>query len=1071
VFEIVATVPSNCTCGGTLVNGILGGDNVKMPYALSIDTANTLVVRCQGAASVTVDVAAKDGIGPYTFRLYDNLTNTLLATQSGAVSASLSTTTISNTYKIIVKDDGCAAADAVAEYVVNLTDYNTIPSVITASAVKVCLGGSINLTANYAGATSYLWTLPNGTTVSNPIINITSATSADSGTYTVSMLMPGCPLPYTESIDVDVSNPVKPNVTDTLIYLCLNSHPSGYDLSSKASVTSSAYELLWYGPNNSSLPIVAPATPTVSTGAAGVFEYYVSQRDIHFACESEKVKIKVEVKNLPAPIDVSKIDYCLDPSSLGSVTMRITGAGDNRIYRFYTTPSGGSLAASGTSHNDTAYISQPVTGGLSYYVETEDEYGCISQSRTEVDVPKIDPLITAASEVCLGNSLTFTTDNSYSGKITWTRPDNSQLNADLLTLNSSHLTAAGEYEVKVSIDRWRGCTLRDSVKVKVNETAKPTVSPRSYDLCQRRSASPMSATALLQHSLRWYNPAGNLITESDGVTPAQSPTPDVSLAGSFLYGVSQVNSVTGCESDTVGVSVLVRELSAPIDLDSVKTCIGEIPDIEIKNTVAGSTYYLYRGEHDVLPIAVALGTGGTILFTHGIAVSDVIVWWYVSRMDPGKCESDRRDIKIVPFNRIIDLDASNRMICEGSSGKLIAETIPNATYKWTKHGTLLSNQQELTVNGSLSDTGTYILTILTPDCDSITQPFIVSLGKPDAPDAPTNLEYCQNATGVPPLTGTPSGGCTLIWYDVASGGIGSFTAPTPATTVPGTFHYYLAQRITGTDCESDDRTQITVTIHALPAPVSNIDPAAVCSGSVPTITIGTSVLDYQYRIYDSLTDGAPISSEESGTGGSIYLLTSRPVTANTRYYIETKDALGCIALSRTPVDVNVTSLYIQPDRLPPYRRNVPYSTQLSSNASPASYRIILGDLPFGFNMISSGEISGTAVTVSSLERKTFTVEVEDNSGCTAEKEYTLEFVTTVSEIFTPNGDGVNDVFMKGCRITVFDRLGRKIFAGEDGWDGTYKGSPVAGDTYFYVLHYVDETEQMIKTNGSVTVMR
>ncbi len=65
------------------------------------------------------------------------------------------------------------------------------------------------------------------------------------------------------------------------------------------------------------------------------------------------------------------------------------------------------------------------------------------------------------------------------------------------------------------------------------------------------------------------------------------------------------------------------------------------------------------------------------------------------------------------------------------------------------------------------------------------------------------------------------------------------------------------------------------------------------------------------------------------------------------------------------------------------------------------------------------------------------------------------------KFFTPNGDmynpvwkitGVNDFFERGSRILIFDRYGKlikQINTSEDGWDGTFKGSPMPTDDYWF----------------------
>jgi gliding motility-associated-like protein len=72
--------------------------------------------------------------------------------------------------------------------------------------------------------------------------------------------------------------------------------------------------------------------------------------------------------------------------------------------------------------------------------------------------------------------------------------------------------------------------------------------------------------------------------------------------------------------------------------------------------------------------------------------------------------------------------------------------------------------------------------------------------------------------------------------------------------------------------------------------------------------------------------------------------------------------------------------------------------------------------------------------------------------------------------FTPNGDGKNDTFLKGWRIRVYNRNGVLIYEGNDGWDGTYKGKPVAADTYFYIVYYMSSSGTKSR-EGYVTVVK
>ncbi len=85
-------------------------------------------------------------------------------------------------------------------------------------------------------------------------------------------------------------------------------------------------------------------------------------------------------------------------------------------------------------------------------------------------------------------------------------------------------------------------------------------------------------------------------------------------------------------------------------------------------------------------------------------------------------------------------------------------------------------------------------------------------------------------------------------------------------------------------------------------------------------------------------------------------------------------------------------------------------------------------------------------------------------GCENEitKQVHLNFF--VPNVFTPNGDGVNDVFMPDVDLKVLNRAGMVMYEGTGGWDGTYKGQKADNDTYFYFIRYKDSdnNEQLVK---------
>jgi gliding motility-associated-like protein len=124
---------------------------------------------------------------------------------------------------------------------------------------------------------------------------------------------------------------------------------------------------------------------------------------------------------------------------------------------------------------------------------------------------------------------------------------------------------------------------------------------------------------------------------------------------------------------------------------------------------------------------------------------------------------------------------------------------------------------------------------------------------------------------------------------------------------------------------------------------------------------------------------------------------------------------------------------------------------------------------------------------------TYKVNVEDIYGCKASRDITITVICNhenyfIPNTFSPNGDGVNDVFApRGKSIyrvnsmKIFNRWGelvweRRNFMVNDrtstgGWDGTFKGKPAQQDVYVYIIELVCDNAQIIPYKGNVTLIR
>jgi len=92
-----------------------------------------------------------------------------------------------------------------------------------------------------------------------------------------------------------------------------------------------------------------------------------------------------------------------------------------------------------------------------------------------------------------------------------------------------------------------------------------------------------------------------------------------------------------------------------------------------------------------------------------------------------------------------------------------------------------------------------------------------------------------------------------------------------------------------------------------------------------------------------------------------------------------------------------------------------------------------------------------------------------------------ETVLTIPNAFSPNNDGINDLFriqvlgyFKLNYLKIFNRYGQMVYDGRDlnlPWDGRYKGNPLPVGTYYWVIEGIDLHNKQLVRKGSITLIR
>jgi gliding motility-associated-like protein len=142
------------------------------------------------------------------------------------------------------------------------------------------------------------------------------------------------------------------------------------------------------------------------------------------------------------------------------------------------------------------------------------------------------------------------------------------------------------------------------------------------------------------------------------------------------------------------------------------------------------------------------------------------------------------------------------------------------------------------------------------------------------------------------------------------------------------------------------------------------------------------------------------------------------------------------------------------------------SIQLDAYFPTATYQWSTGDTTASISTDSSG---------------VYAVSLSNQCG-TAQDSVQLDFENCETKIFipnafSPNGDGINDLFQaKGenfqlTQMLIYNRWGEQVYRSNTPyWDGRIKGKKAQQGVYFYLISYKDALEEQKQLKGTVSVI-
>ncbi|MCX7651154.1 MAG: gliding motility-associated C-terminal domain-containing protein [Flavobacteriales bacterium] len=826
---------------------------------------------------------------------------------------------------------------------------------------------------------------------------------------------PGCNPQYVP-FTLSINNPPASACPGDLLFL-------------NASATGQIFSIQWSGGNGTLLGagLLNPNYQVVPADAGG-FTISVTATDVCGNTLTQTANINVPVQQNLTVSPSGQIQACQGQS----VTLNA---------------SGGSGSYSWNSGQNTAQITVGVPG--TYVVTSSD--ACYSYTDSVsvafLPVPTLTLNPNGNQNLCQGNTLQLTASVN-TGTPVWSTGQSG---------NSISVSTGGTYSVSVS----NSCgTASDSVQITVTNAPSLSVSPAAtVQICagQSQTITASGAQAYVwstgasgasetfsQTGTFWVAGSNACGTDTVNITvnQGQAPVAEISFQGDTVLCPGEtltLTSVNGSSTDqwstgTVGNQTTITAAPVTVTLtvsnacgtstDVVSISAGTLPVASITTSTGGTT--LCSGSS----LTLTASGGDTYQWSSGAtgATLNVTTAGTFTVTASNICGSDTESLTTTVINPPVAqiTPGGNTSFCDGDS--LLLTGSGGDTYTWSTG--------ETTSSIYVSSGGTYTLTA-TNACGSnqasITLTLIplpeVNITTP----GPVNL--CQGSQ----ITISATANEPVSW---SNGGIG------PSTTVSS------GGTLTASATNACGTSTSTIVINETPLPQVNIlqnSPLVACSGNTVQLE---AIANTPVQWNNGLTTNT-VSVNASGT-----------------YVVTASNTCGTASDS---VQVIITGPQAGIVADPP-SGNAPLNVLLSSSSTGAT----------GL----SWNIAGATYTSNSFnhvfyEAGTYDVVLvaSDDNGCsdTATLKIVVgdQFEVFIPNVFTPNGDGINDEFkivatgVKLFRCTIFNRWGNEIFSWDDvneGWNGkSVFGGRAPSGVYVFVAEITNLSGDIQSLRGHITL--
>ncbi len=1002
----------------------------------------------------------------------------------------------SSTTTYYVDAVGTCNTTACANVTVNVGGTTAAPGAPTGTS-SVC-GGSTQTynTTGTAGATSYNWTVPAGATINSGQGTTSISVTMGSSSGNVCVTATGaCGTSAASCTPITITNtPSTPGSITGTTPVCVGS--DGYSIASVAGATSYTWAITGGGSITSGQ---GTTNATVNWTTAGAYIVSVTASN---ACGTSTQSTFNLTVNPPPTITANASSSSVCSGTTTTLTASGAGSGSYSWANASTLSSG-----SGASVTATPLVSPTV-----YTVTGTDGNGCVNTNTVSITV---NPTPTVSISGGGGNSQTICggglTNNTVAGinfavtpagTINWTN------NNTAIGIGSSGTGPISSYPAPAVTS---GTSVTGIITATANSGGCPSTTNTQLTYTVIINQIPGSSTAAISPANCGVNngtitgPTGTggsgfYSYSWDGGATFSATSSYVNGAGTYTVEIK--DNTTGC---IFPQSFNIPNAGAPaapaVTASASSICVGGTATLSITSPVAGNTY-------SWTPAVGSPGTGTTFTVTVGSTTPNPFTVDVTATALGCVGAATTTSITVNGLPDIPVLTAptgTNNVYCQGSPTPLTVSsgtTTPASVAVWYSNNTVVNVGNTFTAPVGLP-AGTYTFSVIdsipavngcinAPQSANTVTLSVTVNPLPSIPvlTAPTgtNNSFCFGSPS--PLT-VNTGTNTAVWYSNNTVvNTGSIFNP-PASLPAGTYTFSVIDSIPAVNgCISAPQAANTVTLTLVVNPTPTLDvgsgitkDSSLCGKptggiSVPTANVSGGTAPYSYQWYNG---SSPISGATNPTLSN--------VVAGT-YSLHITDVNGCVAnitggpgTFSVPASAIISAAFSTTPSPPTgsVPLNVVFTNGSTGNPAGATLSYVWY---FGDNSATSTATNPSHV-YNAIGTYSVILVASNNGNCpdTARATVVADVATTliIPNIFSPNGDGINDQFfinntgMSSLTCTIFNRWGQLLFTitePNQAWDGrTPNGDKAPDGTYMYILQAQGMDGKSYKQEGTLTLVR